>query len=298
MDQNSKVIIFGSNGQDGFYLRKLLQTKKIDFIGISRTNSDINGDVGNYQFVKKQIEQYKPTHIFHFAANSTTNHNALFENHLSISTGTLNILESVRITCPEIKVFISGSAMQFENKGLPINEQTPFDPSSAYSVARIQSVFASRYYRNKFGMKIYIGYFFNHDSPLRTEQHVNQKIISSVKRIAAGSKEKLEIGNIDVKKEFNYAADIVEAVWVLVNQNIIFEAIIGCGEAYSIREWLEYCFGKINRRWQDYVMLGENFNPEYETLVSDPALISKLGWKPKVNFQQLADIMFDNKIPL
>jgi GDPmannose 4,6-dehydratase len=293
MSKNCRVIIFGSGGQDGYYLGELLKREKIDFVGISRHYSDIQGDVSDYSFVTKQIEQYNPTHIFHFAAKSTTNHEALFENHLAISTGTLNILESVRLICPESRVFISGSAMQFENTGLPIDEQTPFEPSSAYSVARIQSILASRYYRKKFGMKIYIGYFFNHDGPFRTESHVNQKIIYAVKRIAEGSKEKIELGNIEVRKEFNYAADVVEAVWILVNQNIIFEAVIGSGEAYSIKEWLEYCFNKINKRWQDYVMINENFNNEYDILVSNPALIKNLGWKPKMNFQTLADLMMN-----
>lgn len=296
MYQNFKVIIFGSNGQDGFYLGKLLKEKKIDCLCISRSNSDINGDVGNYEFVKTQIEKFKPTHIFHFAANSTTNHTALFENHESISTGTINVLESVRLICPEARIFISGSAMQFKNNGSPIDEKTSFDPSSPYSVSRIHSVYAARYYRNKFGLKIYIGYFFNHDSPLRKEQHVNQKIINAVKRIAAGSKEKLELGNIDVKKEFNYAADIIDAVWVLVTQDKIFEAVIGSGEAHSIREWLEYCFNKIGVDWRDFVILKQNFIPEYQLLVSNPSKIRSLGWKRKVDFHELADKMFYDNI--
>ena len=154
MQPVSKVLIFGSNGQDGYYLRELLTRKNINHIGISRGNSDIKGDVSDYDFVYKQIFQYKPTHIFNFAANSTTRHEAIFDNHLSISTGTLNILESVRLLCPDIKVFISGSAMQFKNNGTPIDENTPFDASSPYSVERIQSVYAARYYRTKFCLKV------------------------------------------------------------------------------------------------------------------------------------------------
>ena len=177
MSQNFKVIIFGFSGQDGYYLGQFLKNKKIEFIGVSRNIRNVKGDVGDFEFVKEIIERNKPTHIFHFAANSTTKHQALFENHKSISTGTLNILEAVRLFSPNTKVFISGSAMQFENKGLPIDEKTPFSPSSAYSVSRIDSVFSSRYYREEFGLKIYIGYFFNHDSPLRSEMHINQKIV-------------------------------------------------------------------------------------------------------------------------
>ena len=291
MNQDFKVIIFGSSGQDGYYLGEILKKNKIDFISISRNSNDVKGDVSNYEFVNKQIKKFRPSHIFHFAATSTTKHYAIFENHRSISTGTLNILESIRLNSPESKIFISGSAMQFENKGLPIDEKTPFDATNAYAVSRIQSVYASRYFRKVFGLKVYIGYFFNHDSPLRSEQHVNQKIINSVKRIANGHIEKLELGDIDVRKEFNFAGDIMEAVWILINQDIIYEAVIGNGEVHSIKEWLAYCFNKIDKRWQDYVIINANFTNEYKMLVSNPTLIKSLGWKPKTSFQQLADIM-------
>jgi GDPmannose 4,6-dehydratase len=294
MPKESRVLIFGSAGQDGYYLSKLLNQLNIDHLGISLYNAEVKGDVSDYKFANGIIQQYKPTHIFHFAAISTTRHDAMFENHQAISTGTLNILESVRLLCPDTKVFISGSAMQFENNGLPIDEHTPFEPSSAYSVARIHTVYASRYYRNKFGLKVYIGYFFNHDSPLRTEQHVNQKIVRAIQRINKGSNEKLQLGNIEVRKEFNFAADVVEAVWILVNQDKIYEAVIGSGKAYSIKEWLEYCFSKINKNWQDYVVIKDNFVSEYDVLVSNPATIKSLGWEPRLNFSQLADLMMDD----
>jgi GDPmannose 4,6-dehydratase len=288
-----KAIIFGSNGQDGHYLSRLLERENIRILCISRNGESVIGDVRNYGFVEEQIKNYRPNYVFNFAARSTTQHNALFENHQTISTGTLNILESVRLYNPEGKVFLSGSAMQFKNEELPIDEQTPFDASSPYSIARIQSVYAARYYRKAFGLKVYVGYLFNHDSPLRTEQHVNQKIVKAVKGIAEGSSEKLELGNIDIKKEFNYAADIVEAIWVLVNQDRIYETVIGSGEAHSIKDWLAYCFNKINRKWQDYVVIKQDFIPEYRLLVSNPRIIKSLGWKAKVSFLELADIMLN-----
>ena len=291
MVKNFKAIIFGASGQDGYYLGQLLKDRKIEHLKISRNGTDMKGDVGDFEFVKEIIRQYQPTHIFHFAANSTTKHYALFENHKSISTGTLNILESVKLYSTNAKVFISGSALQFRNIGLPIDEKTPFDPSSAYSVSRIDSVLSSRYYRKEFGLKIYIGYFFNHDSPLRTETHVNQKIVKAVNRINLGSDEKLKLGNIEVTKEFNYASDIVEAVWILINQDEIYEAVIGSGKDYSIKDWLEYCFSKTGKDWKLYTEQDKNFKPEYTTLVSNPNLIKSLGWKPKVGFKELADMM-------
>ena len=290
-----KAIIFGANGQDGVLLSKLLYEKNIEVIGVSRSEGSIRGDVADYGFVERLIKNNNPDYIFHFAANSSTSHEAVFDNHQAISTGTLNILESVRQYCPLAKVFLSGSAMQFRNDGVSINEGTPFEASSPYSVARIQSVYAGRYYRTAFGMAVYCGYLFNHDSPLRTDHHINQKVVNAVRRIANGSTEKLELGNIDVQKEFNYAGDVVEAIWLLVNQSAIFEAIIGSGKTHSIREWLEYCFKKINKNWGDFVTGNPSYRSEYKILVSNPALLETLGWQPKVGFYELADMMLEEK---
>lgn len=289
-----KAIIFGVNGQDGYYLSRLLNERQIDVIGISRKGGYINGSVSDCSFVVSIIKTHQPDYIFDFAANSTTHHSALFENHETISTGTLNILDAVRLYSPSTKVFLSGSAMQFLNEGLPINEQTPFEASSAYSVARIQSVYSARYYRNKFSMKVYVGFFFNHDSPLRSEHHVNQKIAKAVQRIALGSKELLELGNINVQKEFGFAGDTVEAVWTLINQDKVFETIIGTGKAYSIKEWTVSCFEKSGKDWKNFVVTNQNFVPEYDILVSDPQLIKSLGWAPKVEFEKLVELMMFN----
>lgn len=290
-----KALVFGINGQDGYYLSHLLKEEQIEVIGISRKGNHTHGNVADYSFVESQIKQHQPDYIFHFAANSTTRHFALFENNETISTGTLNILEAVRLHCPATRVFLSGSAMQFVNEGLPINEQTPFEASSPYSVSRIQSVYAGRYYRNKFGIKVYTGYFFNHDSPLRIEHHVNQKIVKAVQRIANGSSELLELGNVDVQKEFGFAGDTVKAVWTLVNQEKVFEAVIGTGEAHSIKDWTESCFESAGKDWKNYLVIKQDFVPEYKILVSDPRVIKSLGWQPKVGFKKLVELMMLNK---
>lgn len=286
-----KAIIFGANGQDGYFLNQLLISRNIETVLVSRSGNCIIGDIADMDFVRLLIRQHKPHYIFHFAAVSSTRHNVLFDNYRAICEGTNNILESVRLESPETKVFLSGSAMQFENNGAPINETTPFVGSSPYSVARIYSVYCGRYYRKAFNLKIYVGYLFNHDSELRSEDHINQKIVKAVQRIARGSKEKLEIGNVDVKKEFNYAGDIVEAIWRLVNQDTVTEAVIGSGEVYSILDWIKYCFNLINKNWKDYVVIKNNFTPEYDVLISNPKVVYSLGWTPKVNFTRLAEIM-------
>jgi GDPmannose 4,6-dehydratase len=291
----NKALIFGANGQDGFYLSELLVLNNIEVISISRTSGLILGDIADFEFVDNIIRENQPNYVFHFAANSTTKHSALFENHASMSSGTLNILEAVKKHSPWAKVFISGSAMQFKNDGFPINENTPFDASSAYSAERIYSVYLTRYYREKFNINTYVGYLFNHDSPFRSENHINQKIIKSAIKIANGSKEKLLVGDLDVKKEFNYAGDIVNGIWKLVSQNDISEIVIGSGEAFSIQTWIEYCFKKLGLNWEEHVVKDENFIADYKVLVSDPKLLSSIGYKASKNIYQLADIMLKSE---
>jgi GDPmannose 4,6-dehydratase len=285
-----KALIFGVSGQDGFYLSSLLVEKGIEVIGSSRTQGVI-GDVGNLKFVESLIKDHSPDYIFHLAADSSTRHSLLFENHNSISIGTINILESSRIHSPESRIFLSGSAMQFQNIGNPIDESTPFAGTSPYSLARIHSTYAGRYYRNSFRMKIFTGFLFNHDSPLRSESHINQKIVKTVQRIKAGERIKLEIGNVEVRKEFNFAGDIAEAIWTLVNQDQILECVIGSGVSYPISKWIESCFSITELEWQDHVILLDDFVPEYQNLVSNPVLIKSIGWDPLTSFKDLAQRM-------
>ena len=290
-----KALIFGISGQDGFYLSSLLKEKGIEVIGSSRTQG-IKGDIGDLFFVEYLIKAYSPDYIFHLAADSSTKHQYLFQNHNSISTGTINILESCRIYSPESRIFLAGSAMQFKNDGSPISESTPFSASSPYSLARIHATYAGRYYRDFFGMKIFTGFLFNHDSPLRSESHINQKIVKTAQRIKAGEKLKLEIGSTEVRKEFNFAGDIVEAIWTLVNQDQITECVIGSGTSYSIREWIESCFSIVELEWKDHVILLDKFVPEYQNLVSSPDLIRSIGWDPQISFENLSQRMMSPDI--
>ena len=291
----NSAIIFGSNGQDGYYLTKQLISLGIKVIGVSRSSGDIIGNVGNYNFVSELIKYEIPDYIFHFAANSTTKHDVLFDNNESISTGTLNILEAVRNFSPDTKVFISGSAMQFKNDGNKININSEFDHSSLYSVARIHSVFVSRYYRDKYKLKVYIGYLFNHDSPLRSEDHINQRIAKTALRIKKGSNEKLEIGNLDVQKEFNFAGDIVNAIWLFINQEKIYEIILSSGVLYSIKSWIILCFEECGLNWENHVIVSKSYKPEYSKLYGDSESIRSLGWLPMFDIQKLARLMLNNK---
>jgi len=285
-----KALIFGANGQDGHYLTGLLHKKNIETIAVSRNSGDVIGNVSNYSFVECQIKELRPTYIFHFAANSSTKHEALFENHETISTGTLNILESVKRHSPESRVFITASGVQFENTGKPISETDNFEAKNPYSVARIQSVYAARYFRS-LGIRVYVGYLFHHESPLRKDNHLSKMIADAVKRIANGGNEKITLGDITVKKEWAFAGDITEGIFKLIDQDNIFEACIGTGKAYSIQDWLEICFNRINKDWKEYVNLKESFLPEYKILVCDPSTINSIGWQPKITFENLCDMM-------
>jgi GDPmannose 4,6-dehydratase len=288
------AIIFGANGQDGYYLKRLLESIHYNVIGVSRRGDFDRTDIADLDAVSKLITLHQPDFVFHLAANSTTRHEALFENHETISTGTLNILEAVKNFSPVTKVFISGSGLQFRNASKPIKETDEFEARDAYSVSRIHSVYAARYYR-RFGIKTYVGYFFNHDSPLRTERHMAKKIAEAVKRIANGSNEKIEIGDMSVIKEWTFAGDIVKGIWLLVSQDTIHEANISSGKGYSIRDWVEACFSVIQKDPEEYVINRNDFKPEYNQLVSDASVITSLGFTPSVNFEQLADMMINDK---
>jgi GDPmannose 4,6-dehydratase len=287
------AIIFGANGQDGYYLSLLLKEKGYKVIAISRNENFLQVNLASYNEVSDCIRKFKPLVIFHLAANSTTRHDALFENHETISTGTLNILDAVKNVSPETKVFLSGSGLQFANNNQPIKETDPFAARDAYSVCRIQSVYAARYYRS-IGIKAFVGFFFNHDSPKRTERHIAKKITETVKRIKAGSSEKVEIGDMSVIKEWTFAGDVTQGIMQLVNQDGVYEANIGSGLGYSIEEWIKTCFEIIGKDYRDHIRIIPGFKPEYKMLVSDSSLIQSLGFKPRVSFRQLAEMMVND----
>ncbi len=288
-----KALIFGANGQDGYYLAQACKKRGIESIGISRSGQWLIGDVSSYRQVEELIRHYTPDFIFHLAANSSTKHDVLFENHQTISLGTLNILEAVRLHSQQTKVFIAGSGLQFVNTGKPISETDLFDAKSAYALARIESTYAARYFR-ALGLQVYVGYLFHHESPLRKSHHVSKKVSSSVQLIADGKLKTLEMGDINVKKEWTFAGDIVEGILTLVEQDNIYEAVIGSGVAYSIKDWIEKCFQYVGLNWEKYVVCQPDFVAEYPCLVSNPQTLYSLGWKPLIDLPTLVEIMMSS----
>lgn len=289
-----KSMIFGANGQDGYYLSETCRKRQIEVIGISRNGPWIHGDVSSPEIVGKLIRDHEPEIIFHLAAASTTNHDAIYENNTTIGTGTINILESVKRWSPDSKVFITGSGLQFVNRGEPISETDLFCHGSAYVAARNYSVYLARYFRS-IGIQTYVGYLFHHESPLRGEQHICQKIAKATRRIAEGSEELIELGDISVRKEWTFAANVAEGIMTLLEQDQVFEATIGSGYAYSIEDWLSECFKLINKDWKCYVREHKNYEAEYKLLVSNPATINSLGWHADTTLAELAKLMIDHQ---
>jgi GDPmannose 4,6-dehydratase len=287
------VVIFGASGQDGHYLSELYKEQGWRIVPVGRSENGSAGDVRSFDAVSSLVREYTPEIVYHVAATSTTRHDALFQNHETVGTGTLNVLEAVRRWSPASRVFLAGSGVQFENSGDPIHESTPFAATSAYAVERIHTVYAARYFRS-LGVRAYVGFLFHHESPLRKPTHVSQKIVQSVKRIAAGNANLISLGDISVQKEWGFAGDIARGMATLVDQDDVFEAVIGTGKAYSIEQWLEACFGFFGMDWRPHVTLKDDFTPEYHRLVSNPRTMNSLGWAAKVGFTDLARLMLQS----
>lgn len=289
-----KALVFGANGQDGPYLIESLRRRGVEAVGYSRSGPWARLDVADRAAVEAAVAAERPDCVFQLAARSTTRHEALYDNHAAISTGSLNVLEAVRAHAPEARVFVAGSAVQFHNAGLPIDEDAPFEASSAYAVARIQSVYAARYYRT-LGLRTYVGYLFHHESPRRGPGHLSGVIAQAARRIASSGGETLEIGDPTVVKEWTFAGDAMEAVVTLVSQDEISEAVVGSGEGHSVEEWLETCFARVGLAWRDHVRVKPGFRAEFPRLVSRPARLLSLGWRPRVAFAELAAMMMADK---
>lgn len=285
-----KALITGVNGQDGFYLNQILQARGIEVVGVSRSGPWEKCNLSDPDQVFQLIETIKPDVVFHLAADSSIRHDVILSNHQSIVSGTLHILEAVKKLCPESKVFIAGSGLQFSERHKPIDGTESFDPWCAYSLQRIQSVEYARHYR-KLGLRVYVGYLFHHESPRRSAKHLSHQISNFLKNELLKPQARLEIGSLDVTKEWAYAGDIVSGILTLISQDNLFEAVIGTGKGYSVKEWLNICFSLYSKNWEDYVSLKQGFKSDYNYLVSNPLAMRSLGWRPTMSVEELARIM-------
>ncbi|MHC5064837.1 MAG: GDP-mannose 4,6-dehydratase [Planctomycetota bacterium] len=292
-----KAVIFGVGGQDGQYLSRLCEQAGYQVIGSSRQKGSQPGDVGDRQFVDALLAEHRPELIFHLAARSSTRQDAIFENHRTISGGTWNVLQSAWDHCRNSRVFITGSGLQFRNQGAPIHEGDPFDAGSAYAVERIHSVHAARYFRDR-GLSTYVGYLFHHESPLRGPEHVSMKILEGARRVADGELDCLDLGDLSVSKEWTFAGDVASGILTLIEQDEVFEAVIGSGQAHSIRDWARLCFAEQGLSWQDHVQEIEGYRAEYPILVSNPSTMHDLGWEASMGIEDLCRMMSAAARPL
>jgi GDPmannose 4,6-dehydratase len=289
---DAPIVIFGAAGQDGRYLRAAHRRRGDRVLSFSRTASDevAHLDVGDRAAVTEVIASERPRVVYQLAAASTTRHEALWDNQSAIVNGTLNVLEAIWSHCRETTVVVAGSALQFRNRGEAIHENDPFEADSAYSLARIQATHAARYYRGR-GVRAHVAYLFHHDSPWRRPPHVSARICQDVAAIARGTGTDVEVGDLSVEKEWGYAGDVAEALVTLAAQSEVFEAVVGTGEAHSIGEWVERCFFHAGIPSAGRIRTREGFRAEYGRLVSNPETVRRLGWSPRVSFDELAGAM-------
>ena len=277
-----KAVIFGAGGQDGFYLAKILHREKIEVHAFNRMGCDVS----RASRVHEIIQQVRPDYVFNFAGVSSVKHTALGMNQDAIVNGTLYILQACHEHAPDARVFLTGSILQFRRDKL-VSLDSPLAFDSAYSAQRHAAVAMGRYYR-ALGLKVHVGFFGHHDSPLRPPYHLAQRIAQEAKKAAHGGK--VYLSDPDDQKEWNFAGDFMEAVWLLVNSTT-HEAVIGSGVTHSVRDYAVDCLRAAGEMepWQH---LQCHTTRPYSIVTSTaPQTVKALGWEPRVSMEQLAKMM-------
>lgn len=275
-----RALIFGVSGQDGAYLAKLLLAKDYQVWGTSR-DAQISTFAGlqalgildqvktlsmspvDFRSVLQVISDIRPQEIYNLAGQSSVG--LSFEQPLetmeSVALGTLNQLEAIRFVDSSIRFYNAGSSECFgDTGGLPADENTPFRPRSPYAVAKAAATWQVAVYRESYGLFACTGILFNHESPLRPERFVTRKIVAAACRIANGSDEKLKLGNIDIRRDWGWAPEYVDAMWRMLNHEIPEDFVIATGITQSLQEFIATIFTEAGLDWCDHV-------------VSDPALL-------------------------
>ncbi len=326
-----KALITGITGQDGAYLSKLLVDKGYEVYGAFRRTAELNLnklmylkvddkikyvpiELLEFNNVYRAIEKVQPDEIYNLGAQSFVQ--LSFEQPLFTADvtalGPLRLLEAIKEINPKIKFYQASSSEMFGKvQGMPQNEKTPFYPRSPYSVSKLFAHWATINYRESYGIFGCCGILFNHESPLRGSEFVTKKITTAVARIKRGLQKEIRLGNLDAKRDWGYAAEYVEAMWLMLQQEQPDDYVIATGETHSVREFLEIAFKEagINIEWkgkgvkergidtktgkQVVVIDPEFFRPcEVDILVGDYSKAKeKLGWVPKTTFKELVKIM-------
>lgn len=319
-----KALITGITGQDGSYLAELLLEKGYEVHGIIRRASSFNteridhiyqdrhqngakmllhyGDLSDPVSMQKLLQETMPDEIYHLAAQSHVRVSFDIPEYTGDTTGlgTLRLLDAMRSVCPKARFYqASSSEMYGKVMEVPQKETTPFYPRSPYAVAKVYGYWITVNYRESYGLHASNGILFNHESPRRGETFVTRKITRAVARIKAGIQKKLYLGNLDAKRDWGFAKEYVEAMWLMLQQDQPDDYVIATNETHSVKEFLEEAFGCAGLKWQDYVEHDARYDrpAEVDLLIGDASKAEKkLGWKPKVTFKELVKIMVEADI--
>ena len=316
-----KALITGITGQDGSYLAELLLSKGYDVHGVIRRSSSFNteridniysnkslklhyGDLSDSSSLCKLLDKINPDEIYNIGAQSHVKVSFNIPEYTGDVTGlgTIRLLDAIVQTCPKAKFYQASSSEMFGKvQEIPQKETTPFYPRSPYGVAKVYSYWATVNYRESYDMFACNGILFNHESPRRGETFVTRKITRAVARIKLGLQDKLYLGNLDAKRDWGYAPDYVEAMWLMLQQDMPDDFVIATNETHSVREFCEKAFARANMDWSKYVEFDEKYlrPAEVDLLIGDYSKAKKsLGWEPKVKFNELVDIMVDADLKL
>ncbi len=321
-----KALITGITGQDGSYLAEFLLEKGYEVYGIIRRSSSFNtgridhiyqdphergarlkliyGDLNDSSSLNRILRDVRPDEIYNLGAQSHVRVSFDIPEYTAEITalGAVRLLEAIRETGLPTKLYqASSSEMYGKVLEIPQHEETPFYPRSPYGCAKVYAYWISRNYRESYDMFVCNGILFNHESPRRGETFVTRKITRAVARIKAGIQKKLYLGNLDAKRDWGYAPDYVEAMWLMMQQETPDDYVIATGETYTVREFLEESFKRAGLQWEKYVEIDPKyFRPaEVDLLIGDASKAkARLGWQPKVTFKELVKIMVDADIEL
>ncbi len=316
-----KALITGITGQDGSYLAELLLSKDYEVHGVIRRASTFNteridhlyqdphingvrlflyyGDLADSTNLIKLLYRIQPDEIYHLAAQSHVRVSFDIPEYTGDVTGlgTIRILEAIRETGLKAKFYqASSSEMYGKVQEVPQRETTPFYPRSPYGAAKLYSYWLTINYRESYGMFACNGILFNHESPRRGETFVTRKVTRTAARIKAGLEEKVYLGNLDAKRDWGFAKEYVEAMWLMIQQEEPDDYVIATGETHSVREFLEEAFSYAGLDWRKHLAIDERYYrpAEVDLLIGDPDKAKrKLGWEAKTKFKDLVRLMVD-----
>ncbi|MBA4377057.1 MAG: GDP-mannose 4,6-dehydratase [Anaerolinea sp.] len=314
-----RALICGISGQDGAYLARFLLEKGYEVYGTSRDAQmsgfrnlerlGIRRDVqlesmalNDFRSMLQVLTKTRPDEVYNLAGQSSV---ALsFEQPVealeSITVGTLNLLESIRFADQPIRFYNAGSSECFgDTGGVPADESTPFHPRSPYAVAKAAAHWEAANYREAYGIHACSGILFNHESPLRPERFVTQKVVSAACRIVAGSRERLQLGNLAIQRDWGWAPEYVEAIWLILQQPTADDYVIATGQTHSLEAFVEEAFRLHGLDWREHVDISSEFLRPTDILVgcANPARArERLGWAAKSDMHDVVCMMVDAKI--